>query len=281
MSTPSPEAATPRRRGARVPLRTWRRGLTSLARMLREHRPTAATSVLGAARPERGGAVADIGPHAVGLAADEGPWRPSARPRQGRLGDCWVMAAMLAVHETAPERLQALIRREPDGTATVQLPGADGPMRVERTFPVGSAGGFVYGRQQGSGPGWVGVLEKAVAMQVAGGYRFLQRGLGRYGLQVLLGVRGRMLLRLPSAHQIVAWRAEHRAILASTHPLSGRVVTAHGRLPANHVFAVVGAELGAGHLLLRNPWRPDDLLRIDARTFRRGFISVDVTPPLR
>ena len=54
--------------------------------------------------------------------------------------------------------------------------------------------------------------------------------------------KARTLLLLPSARHIVSWRASHRAILASTHPLSGRVGTAHGSLPSNHVFAVVGAE---------------------------------------
>lgn len=125
------------------------------------------------------------------------------------------MAGMLAVHETAPERLQALMTREQDGSVTVRLPGAGHPVRVDRMMPVDAAGMFVYGRQDGGGPGWVGVLEKAIALQIAGGYRFLQRGFGRFGLELLLGERGRMLLALPTAGQIEAWRAERRAIRAA------------------------------------------------------------------
>lgn len=258
-------------RGARVRLRTWRRSLTALSRAVGQ-------SLSG---DDDARALLAPGPHAKRFVLDKGPWRPSARPRQGRLGDCWVMASMLAVHETAPERLQALMCRDQDGTVTVHLPGAQGPVTVDRLMPADAAGTFVYGRQDSGSPGWVGVLEKAVALQVAGGYRFLQRGFGKFGLELLLGEKARTLLLLPSARQIVSWRAEHRAILASTHPLSGRVGTAHGTLPANHVFAVVGAEPSSGHVLLRNPVRPGRVLRVDARTFRRGFISVDVTAPLR
>lgn len=190
------------------------------------------------------------------------------------------MAPMLAVHETAPERLQALLHREQNGTVTVHLPGAEHAVSVDRTMPADATGAFAYGRQDSGAPGWVGVLEKSVALQVAGGYRLLQRGFGKFGLELLLGERVRTHLLLPSARQIESWQAEHRAILASTHPLSGRVGTAHGTLPANHVFAVVGAEPASGHVLLRNPVRPGKVLRVDARTFRRGFLSVDVTAPL-
>ncbi|GAB4095774.1 C2 family cysteine protease [Brachybacterium horti] len=233
---------------------TWRRGLRALLRP-------------GGAR-------------AVVLREDDSPlWAPG-RPRQGMLGDCWVMASMLAVHETAPERLRALLAEQADGAVLVTLPGA-APMRVERSLPVDEHGSFLYGRIDGHGPGWAGVLEKAIAEHVAGGYGFLQWGLARYGLQILTGGRGRMLLRSPDAATIRRWRAEHRAITASTHPLSPLVGTEHGPLPPNHVFAVVDADPRTGHVLLRNPVRPAALLRVDSRSFRRGFLAVDVTAPLR
>ncbi|MGP9539458.1 C2 family cysteine protease [Brachybacterium sp. AOP43-C2-M15] len=223
------------------------------------------------------------GPRSTALAPDRGPLAPSAlrRPRQGRLGDCWLMAPMLAVHETAPERLRGLLAAEEGGIVTVRLPGAAEPIRVDRHLPVDDRGVFQYGRRDGANPGWVGVLEKAIAARVAGDYLFLQRGMARFGFELLLGQRGRTLLRLPGAAQILAWRAEGRAITASTHPLSCRVPSAAGPLPVNHVFAVVGADARSGHVHLRNPVRPADLLVIDARSFRRGFLSVDVTAPLR
>lgn len=225
----------------------------------------------------------DPGPHATALREDRGPLAPLRllRPRQGRLGDCWVMASMLAIHETAPERLGGLITALPSGVVEVRLPAMDAPIVVDRQMPVDEHGRFLYACRETANPGWAGVLEKAIAAHVAGGYDVLQRGFARFGLELLLGMRVRTLLRLPDAATIVSWRAEGRAIAASTHPLSGRVRTLQGPLPTNHVFAVVGADARTGHVELRNPTRPGRLLRVDARSFRRGFLSADVTPPLR
>ena len=289
MSTPRPR------------VRTWRRTLRALAlegwaRAARPGPDERARDLAGPGIPggDTGGAAHAIsgadgvlhlspGPHATALALDRGPLAPPVllRPRQGRLGDCWLMAPMLALHETAPERLRALIGEETDGIVTVRLPGLEEPLRVDRRFPVDARGVFQYGRRDGANPGWVGVLEKAIAGHIAGDYAFLQRGLARYGFALLLGERVRTNLRLPDAGQVLAWLAEGRALCASTHPLSPRVPSAAGPLPPNHVFAVVGADATSGHLHLRNPVRPAELLVLDACSFRRGFLSVDVTAPLR
>ncbi|WP_422114936.1 C2 family cysteine protease [Brachybacterium sp. UNK5269] len=222
------------------------------------------------------------GPHGTTLREDTGPLAPPRllRPQQGRLGDCWVMAPLLAVHETNPERLRALLRPEGDGIVAVHLPAVSRPIRVDRRLPVDASGRWLYGRRAGANPGWVGVLEKAIAAHVAGDYAILQRGFARFGLEVVLGERVHSQLRAPGAAQILAWRAQGRAIVASTHPLSPRVGTAAGTLPANHVFVVVGADARSGQVQLRNPVRPEALLELDAGSFRRGFISFDVTAPL-
>jgi hypothetical protein len=190
------------------------------------------------------------------------------------------MAPMLALHETAPERLRALVGEEDEDGVAVHLPGLDQPLRVDRRLPVDGRGVFQYGRRDGANPGWVGVLEKSIAGHVAGDYAFLQRGVARFGLELLLGERVSTHLRIPEAAQVLAWRAEGRAVCASTHPLSPRVPSAAGPLPPNHVFAVVGADARSGHVHLRNPVRPAELLVLDARSFRRGFLSLDVTAPL-
>lgn len=187
---------------------------------------------------------------------------------------------MLAIHETAPQRITDLLTDRGDGTVEVHLPAVRKAIRMDRRMPVADSGAFVGARRDGANPGWVGVLEKAIAAHVAGGYGFLQRGFARFGLELLLGLRVRTLLRLPSASRLAGWRQEGRAIVASTHPLSGLLPTAHGPLPPSHVFAVVGADPHSGHVHLRNPTRPGQLLVVDARTFRRGFLSLDVTPPL-
>lgn len=283
------------RRKPRV--RTWRRMLRALVPQGRARVPMSSQEPIDApgqavpsraihddARrvwPEYAIGLHDLGPHAVGLREDRSPLTVRGKPRQGRLGDCWVIAPMLAIQGAAPERLAALFTDEAEGTVSVRLPGARRAVRVNRTFPVDASGHFIYARLDGGAPGWVGVLEKAIAEYVAGGYGFLQRGFGRYGLQLLLGMRVRTLLALPSAEQVVQWRGESRAVVASTHPLSRFVRTAQGPLAPNHVYVVVGAEPASGHILLRNPTRPRVVLRIDARSFRRGFLSVDVTAPLK
>lgn len=257
-------------------VRTWRRTLRALAltgRARDAHPGVHRSGDLLALGP---------GPSATALKEDHGPLAPPRllRPRQGRLGDCWLIAPMLAVHETAPDRLRQLLSEEADGTVTVRLPGASAPIQVDRRLPVDARGAFQYGRREGANPGWVGVLEKAIAAHIAADYAFLQRGFARFGFELLLGERVRTRLRLPSAAQIITWRRQGRAIAASTHPLSRWVPTGSGSLPANHVFAVVGADAHSGHVHLRNPVRPEELLVLDARRFRRGFLSVDVTGPL-
>lgn len=284
-------AADLRTSDLRPRVRTWRRTLRALA--LTGRARDASVGIVAPGPTGRNTSPASLsipdlvevspGPSATGWELDNGPLMPTRplRPQQGRLGDCWVIASLLAIHETAPGRLAALLTEMPDGTVEVRLPAMDEPIRVDRNMPVTAHGTFQYARREGANPGWVGVIEKAIAGHVAGGYGYLQRGFARFGLELLLGVRVRTRLRLPSAAQIVGWREEGRAIAASTHPLSGRVGSAHGPLPPSHVFAVVGAAPTSGHVHLRNPTRPGKMLVIDARTFRRGFLSVDVTPPLR
>ncbi|MCL6423806.1 C2 family cysteine protease [Brachybacterium sp. JHP9] len=245
-----------------------------------------------------------LGPHASGFREDRTRIDLRARPRQGRLGDCWVMAGLLAIHSAAPELIDELVGVSTDvrtgvSTGRVRLFERQGgrlapasrrlqriEVEVDRMMPVDSAGAWVYATQSGrgaaAGPGWAGIVEKALAQRLAGSYRFLARGLGRYGLQALTGARVRTHLLLPSSRRLARWTADGHAVLASTHPLSFLVRTSQGRVPTSHVMAVVGADRRTGHVHLRNPWRPDDLLVIDRRSFRRAFVSVDRTArPLR
>src|SRR5699024_8038802 len=125
-----------------------------------------------------------LGPHAVTLDLDRRPLTPEVlrRPQQGRHGDCWLMAALHDLPQTGTERLRALVGAEEDGLVPVHLPGVDGPLLVDRRLPVDEHGRFQYARRDGANPGWAGVLEKAIAGHVAGGYGMLQRGVARFGL---------------------------------------------------------------------------------------------------
>lgn len=228
-----------------------------------------------------------LGPRAVAWREDRAPLDLAARPRQGALGDCWVIASLLAAHEADPSIAARLVDLRADGNARVRLrPDArpSGRRRarpidvvIDRRMPVTVEGHWAYAREEGRGPGWAGLVEKAAALEVAGSYRILAAGFGRFGLGLVTGLPVRSHLFLPSAARIDAWTRAGHALVASTHPLSPLVRTLHGPLPLDHVVAVVGADPRTGHVRVRNPWRPDDVLVLDARTFRRGFVSLDRT----
>jgi hypothetical protein len=189
-----------------------------------------------------------------------------------------VIAGLLAVHHAAPVRIAEMVQVLPEGDAEVRLRGGALRVRMDRRMPDAADGSWVYATESRRRvPGWVGLVEKAAAQEVAGSYGLLARGPGRFGLDLLTGERVRMHLDLPEATELNRWVHAGHAVLASTHPLSGQVRTMHGALPSNHVMAVVGADPGSGHVHLRNPWRPERVLTVDARTFRRGFLSVERT----
>ena len=80
---------------------------------------------------------------------------------------------------------------------------------------------------------------------------------GRFGLGALLPVRVRTLLLIPRPARLQELIGQGCAVVASTHPASPLVRGPSGRLPANHVMALVGADAERDEVRLRNPWRPD------------------------
>lgn len=190
------------------------------------------------------------------------------------------MAPLLALHETAPEQVARMIVPLADGRVEVHLPRGV-RVTVDREMPVDAQGRWVCGRESGAGPGWVGVIEKALALHLAGSYRWLARGFGRSGLGAVTGLPVRShLVRLPSATRLQQWIDEGRLVLASSHPGSRLVATPAGPWPSDHVMVVVGADALTHHVHLRNPWRPDAVLTVDRRAFRRAVLCVDVTAPV-
>lgn len=221
---------------------------------------------------------------------DTGPLRWDLPPQQGRIGDCWIIASLLALHSLSPDAVASMVTPDPSGAGRFRvLLGGQGTsprsLVVDRRMPV-HHGQWVAARQAGSTPGWPGLIEKAIVADLAGSYHWLQRGLGVYGLHALTGLAARTSLLLPSLRTLQRWLDEGLAVVASTHPLSAMVrissapsegLNHRGRLPANHVFAVVGVDLDAGEVLLRNPWSPLSEVRLTTQEFRRGFLSIDRT----
>ncbi|MCS6710945.1 crotonobetainyl-CoA--carnitine CoA-transferase [Brachybacterium sp. EF45031] len=213
-------------------------------------------------------------------------------PRQGRLGDCWVMAPLLAValaDRRAPDRMVCAAddtdgEADADGTSAralvrVPLTAPDGQrILVERRYPTDAAGRWLHATTASGEPGWAAAVEAALAREYAGSYRMLARGLGRLGLPLLTGLPTRMTLGRPSARRLEEWCRAGHAVVVSTHPLSPWVGTRSGvRLPPNHVFAVEGADPATGRVRLRNPWDPGRTVVLERREFVWGVISCDRT----
>lgn len=279
----------------------WRHALAGAAR-------------IGSPRPGVDGEPG-LSARASGYAPSLAALRWAERPRQGALGNCWLMAPILAIHEAAPEYFRTSIDLGPrthgspaDGSPAPDSPAHGSPTRdtpaegsralvrlyrrgeptwvpVTRRFPVRADGRWAYATESTGEPGWAGLVEKALATQIAGSYAGIARGFAAFGFPALTGIGARTHLRLPSAARIEEWLGHGRAVVASTHPLSpvlsrrdsrrgtGRIV----EVPSTHVMAVIGADPASGSILLRNPWKPGEVIEYSAREFRRYFLSADVT----
>jgi calpain family cysteine protease len=127
-------------------------------------------------------------------------------PKQGWAGDCYLIAAMGALADVAPDRIRDMMRQDPDAKVTVSLfdEAKDGKLQkkevtvdadlLTRTGP--GAGSMVYASSaQSDAAGrpemWVPLLEKALA-QLRGGYDEIAYG-GHPGaaLEALTGVKSK------------------------------------------------------------------------------------------
>lgn len=222
-----------------------------------------------------------LGPHADHYEAWSGVLNFSRRPRQGSLGDCWLMAPMLAIHALDPEFFANAIKVQPGSPKTlarVFVEGAPAWRSVNMRFPATEGGHFAYATEEGGGPGWPGILEKACAAEFAGSYAWIARGFAKWGFPALSGVRASTRLTLPSPGEVEDLLAKKRPIVASTHMFSPALSRERqsGAIPPMHVMAVVGAKPDTGEIVLRNPWRPGAWITLNTREFRRAFLSVDV-----
>lgn len=154
------------------------------------------TFLIDPAQVERDAYVADNGPLF--------PHEPCADDiKQGRLGDCYFMAALATIAERRPDHIKQMMRDNGDGTVTVRLfsPRRSGRrrtykpkyLRVHKSV-VKNRGSDVYAH----GSLWVALVEKAFAaltwrdlMQPAQNveslYKHIERGRATFAFEVLLG----------------------------------------------------------------------------------------------
>ncbi len=226
------------------------------------------------------------------------PVRPdwNSFPRQGALGNCWIMAPMLAVYCANPEFFRDSVRlctihdgpkaphqRDTNSGAHTRhfrasradsTPGASRQyawarvfrrgtpvwFRLPLWFPVRADGTWAYAVEESSRtPGWPGLIEKAAVLCVAGSYRWAAIGLASVGFPLVCGVSAPTLVRMPSARVFSEWLADGRAVVASTHPLTRR-------WSQELHDAATGAPL--------SPFPPNHVFAVTEVDLSRGFIGV-------
>jgi hypothetical protein len=123
--------------------------------------------------------------------------------KQGRLGDCYFMAALASVAERRPDHIKQMMRDNGDGTVTVRLfsPRRSGRQRTYKPkylrlqkSVVKNQGADVYAQ----GSLWVALVEKAFAaltwknlmqpaQQTESLYKYIESGQATFAFEVLLG----------------------------------------------------------------------------------------------
>jgi hypothetical protein len=100
------------------------------------------------------------------------------RPRQGAVGDCWLISVLEALYVSDRQRLQGMVKDLGGGWVEVRLPGKMVWLRT--VFNIGAAT-----------PLWATIVEKACAI-VLGGYKNLHGG----RISVAAELLGAKVLRL-------------------------------------------------------------------------------------
>lgn len=198
--------------------------------------------------------------------------------RQGRIGDCYLIAAMQALAMHDPAALADLVRPNPNGTFTVTF--ADGePVVVSADLPTHPDEGLAFASNGEDADGgtelWPMLVEKAVA-QRAGGWEDIVGGSQSEAIELLTGrpsdwidsddvsvadladrvERGEILglstIDAPEqdTESVDAWLASE-----APEPFT-RGDSKWDRLHQNHAFIVTGVDVAAGTLSVVNPWDP-------------------------
>jgi hypothetical protein len=208
-------------------------------------------------------------------------------PKQGDVGDCWIIAALSAIANTKPQALQSLIQERADGSYLVKLKGWDGHAFVSaaQTVPAllyASSGDLTYGGSTQQQELWPAIIERAYA-QWKGSYDAIAVGYPYAAFEALLGVKGTHTPFVAASDEAI-WQA---ALAAETKPTVA-VTGIAGAYKANglvedHAYTVLGAseKNGERFVKLRNPWGqfepkgngPDDgVFELSLAEYKKFFV---------
>jgi Calpain family cysteine protease len=189
--------------------------------------------------------------------------------KQGRIGDCYFLAAVGSLVANDPDAIREMIRDNGDGTYSVRFYRAGEPVwiHVDSELPVDDQGRLVYAKGVDSDGDkqleiWVGLLEKAYAKfrdrfssnEDVEGYGEIDDG--GHSDTVMKALTGQKAERFG----VLASTDEFAAALGATN--DGRLMTIQTKAGAadgwvgNHVYTVVGTyeKDGETYVILRNTW---------------------------
>ena len=180
---------------------------------------------------------------------------------QRALGDCWFMATLSSVALQDAERLRSHVTDLGDGTFAVMYfqNGVRQYYRVDNDLPVNPDDNqrFAYAGSGAEGAIWVPIMEKAYAIHRGGTYAHIDGGwssqafsdLGIDNQQHFWGAAN------IAATMKAALDAGHAVTASTTWTIDGWQL-GENWVPS-HVYTVVGIDLDAGTITVRNPWGTD------------------------
>jgi len=178
---------------------------------------------------------------------------------QGRIQDCYVIAAMMAVAGTDPQTIERLIQTR-DGIHHVTLYDRSGKreFKFDDKFPVAASGKPLYAQTDPRGTGaelWGALLERAIA-EKAGGYDKI--GHGGSAASAMVALTGRASkVELP-ADQTLAGLAEQlarrEAIVVGTSKSETLPLFKNDTLITNHAYWLEKVDVANNQITLHNPF---------------------------
>jgi hypothetical protein len=216
---------------------------------------------------------------------------------QGRFGDCWYIASLIAVTQRDPEFIREGIRENPNGTVSVRIWDQDGNERwvtVTADLPMDENGNPMGA--YGDGDTWPAYYEKAFALVYGdddggapdgkeGDDAYDRAEQGSYGAiewdnsdQAVPYITGNDtesadgLFTGTYEGTVEAWNSGH-PVTVSTPPEAENVPADwEGSYSTRHVYYVIGVDDQTGEIILGNPWGSDiDPIRASQEEFEEFF----------